>query len=105
MSRKKSYWSIADIRCAHENRRHGGHWFEPGTIRFFQSRISETTYCGRGGVFFVSSEKPPHGPRRFTVRRFVVRTWDIDTVGPFCESTSYAAHQQAKQYAKTGVKK
>jgi hypothetical protein len=35
-------------------------------------------------VFFVTSEKPPHGNRGYTIRHFNPETCDIDTVGELC---------------------
>lgn len=70
-------WTINDIKAA--VRATGSHWFDPDTMRFFGTRVSETVYQGSGGVYFVTSEKPPHGPRQCTVRRFNPDTADIAT--------------------------
>lgn len=59
--------SMDDIRTA--NRQAGNHWFEPGTLRFFRSRVGQEVYTGPGGCFFVSSEQGPDGIRRYTVRQ------------------------------------
>lgn len=59
--------------------RAGGHWFDRATMRFFGTRLLGT------GWLFVSSEQPPHGPRRYSVRRWDAAVpGDVDTVGEFC---------------------
>jgi hypothetical protein len=77
------YISIDKIKQV--NRNAGLFFFSPGAIRFFSSRCGETTYCGRGGVYFVTSEQCK-GEARFgtytkkrayTVRKFNPETCDI----------------------------
>lgn len=46
------------------NQEAGQHFFDPASMRFFNSRISSKT-CGR---HFVTSEKGPDNVRRYTVR-------------------------------------
>ena len=76
------------------NKRSGGHWFEPATLQFFGSRILAGLY---GGRYFVTSEQPPHGPRRYSVR-IAGDGGSIDTVGPFCGFASRrAAIRQAER--------
>jgi len=76
------------------------HWFDADTLRFFKSRLASYGYRGPGGTFFVSSEKPPHGPRAYTVRQ-LVGPGKIKTVGEFCEiKTRATADRRAKALAK-----
>lgn len=63
------------------NRAGGGHWFDPDSMRFFGSRILPEIYSGPGGVYFVSSEQPPHGPSVYKVRSFNCATGGVDSVG------------------------
>lgn len=73
-----TYNTITDIRNA--NKAIGHHWFEPGTMRFFQSRIASGVL---GGRYFVTSEKDGcSNPRRYTVR-VADNVGRIDTVGDF----------------------
>ena len=58
-------------------------WFSPDTLRFFRSRVGSKVYEGPGGVYFVTSEQGPHGPRRWSVRRFLPDKGAVDTVGEF----------------------
>ena len=75
----------------------GNHFFDADTMRFFKSRIGA---CRRKGDiwFFVTSEKPPHGPRMFSVRRMEL-DGDINTVGEFCSMTSYQANKLLNELA------
>jgi uncharacterized protein (TIGR02996 family) len=61
-------WSMAEIR-AHVAAA-GGNWFTPDAMSFFGTRLHGEPIHGPGGVYFVTSEQPPHGPRAFTVRHF-----------------------------------
>lgn len=90
-------WTINEIWIA--NRRAGQHFFSPGAMRFFDSSVADTTHCGPGGVYFVTGEKGPVGPRRFTVRLFDPDTGEVYTVGPFCKLTSHVARKRAADYA------
>lgn len=58
-----------------------GHWFDPDTMRFFESKLPRKGFEGPGGVFFVSSEKNCFDDytRVFTVRQLSSR--GIDTIG------------------------
>lgn len=71
------WWTMSKIRAA--DREAGRHFFSPGTMRFFKSRIHSRVYQGNGGIYFVTSEQGPHGPRLFTVRRFIPEPVDIRT--------------------------
>lgn len=61
-------WTIQEIRQAMADA--GSHWFDPGSMRFFGTRLHGQPFHGPGGVTFVTSEQLPHGPRGFTVRMF-----------------------------------
>jgi hypothetical protein len=79
------------------------HWFDPASMRYFNSRLGQTVYPVQGGALFISSERFDYGsPRLYSVRSC---TWDgcIDTVGKFQEfSTSTAAHSAASRLVKSG---
>jgi hypothetical protein len=75
-------WNMHAIRNA--NHQAGMHWFTPGTMQFFNSRIETEAVNGPNGVYFVSSEQFDHkAPRLFTVRKFDPETGGIDTIGEF----------------------
>ena len=81
--------SIQDLKEL--NRKNGGCWFDQDSMRFFGTRI-----CGgiRFGRFFITSEQPPHGSRRWSIRSFG-KTGRIDTVGSFCAYLSLAQAEAA----------
>lgn len=58
-----------------------GHWFDPETMRFFKTRIGAHVYVNddytNGDLLFITSEKPPHGPRAYAVRQMNRKTGDI----------------------------
>ena len=90
--------NISDIKRA--NREAGRFWFSPATLRFFESRILPSVYEGPGGIYFITSEQGPHGPRAYTVRRFFPGRATIGTVGPFNESTLAECRKLARASAK-----
>ena len=85
----------------------GSHFFEPGTMRFFASRVLDRVHYGADGVFFfVTSEQfvPSSGPAH--ARRYTVRKWSesepssVDTVGEFQQyATGRAANKAAAELA------
>jgi len=85
MTTKK--YTMSDIR--EMNAANGMHFFERGSMRFFDSRIESSAYNGAGGVFFITSEQF-HGsqgvaPRCYTIRQFIPGTGAVETFGRFNE--------------------
>ncbi len=86
------------LEIEYRNRTQGvGHWFDPETMRFFKSRIGIIRSKG-DDYYFVSSEKPPHGNRAFSVRHMDIKG-DIKTIGEFCSFTKYMAEKRVKELA------
>lgn len=85
------------------NRAAGHHWFTPDTMRFFRSRVGETTYQTPTGALFVSSERRSDSdPRLYSVREFdaasgAVGTWE-DTFQAY--GSARAAHAAARAAAR-----
>jgi hypothetical protein len=77
----------------------GGHFFSRENTKFFRSRTLPNLYIGTGGVYFITSEEPPHGERRFTVRQFDPQDASIDTVGPHCSLSRGGAQSLAREMA------
>ena len=77
----------------------GSHWWDKDTMRAFGTRVSDKVYQGESGVFFVTSEKPPHGERAFSVRQYQPEAKNVDTVGDFCVMTRSQAHAKAAELA------
>lgn len=61
--------------------------------------VDDEVYEGKGGIFFVASERSPHGYRSYSVRQFDPGTNDISTVGDFCSMSYLAAHVKADSLA------
>lgn len=76
---KQTVTTIAELKALNE--RNGGCWFGRGEMRFFGTRIESGILCGR---YFITSEQPPHGSRKFSVRTFDDEG-SVETVGEFCE--------------------
>ena len=90
--------TIEDIKAA--NAKAGWHYFEPGTMRFFKSRVLSQVFEGKGGIYFVTSEQfvgsEGAKPRRYTIRQFNPTTADISTFGPFNTLTREKAQRVAR---------
>lgn len=91
------FYTIQAIKDA--NKAAGYHFFDPDTLRFFDSRIL-------GGVigdgYFVTSERCDYdSPRLYTVRR-ANANGSIDRVGEFQQfKTAHAARTYAKKIAQS----
>ena len=66
--------TISAIKTANEAS--GGHWFEPGALQFFASKVEEQPVIPTkdGGALFLSSEQfvacdGERFPRKFTIRK------------------------------------
>jgi hypothetical protein len=90
-----SIWEIQDA-----NARHGGHFFEPGTMRFFSSRISSVVHTAPEVWLIVTSERNAGYPRRYTVRA-VHTNGDVVSLSRFQE---FATSRQAHSWAEWKVK-
>lgn len=108
---------MSDIKRANANA--GNHWFDPDTLRFFSSRVSEMVYgawrSGGGdkpggkfeplGQYFVTSERFDYTwPRLYTVRRFEPSTSEVATA-PNHEFQQYASYSGAQKAAKRAAKR
>ncbi len=91
-------WTIAKIKTAMKE--DGSFWWQPASVRFFDTRVESSTFEGDGGIFFVTSEEPPCGLRKCTVREFDPLTLKISTVGDFCQMSRVGAISLVKQLAK-----
>ena len=93
-------------------KRHQGHWFEPGALRFFNSKFPRrAVYPVPDGAFFISSEYNkgvyistgwiPDGPVRWSVRFISDDDGSISTVSEFMEfETLQEARDAAKAFQK-----
>lgn len=73
--------SVSDLKAIAKE--HGSHFFDFGTMRFFNSRVHSPVYTGGDGWYFVTSEQntgafgDSSNPRMYTVRR-MTKDADID---------------------------
>jgi len=89
--------SMHDVReCAEVC---GSHFFDKGAMRFFNSRIGERAYAdGKGGAYFVTSEKGPDGRRGYSVKRYDPKYCNFETIGRFQQyGTSDQAYAAIKR--------
>lgn len=94
-------WTMQEIKAC--NKARGHHWFEPGTMRFFASRVGNDVYQGPGGIYFISSERFMDDPRRYSVRRFNPKDCSVDTEFEFQQFPSRgSAVRAAKRLARGG---
>lgn len=90
--------TMTEIRQA--NRDAGQHFFSADAIRFFGSEVYPEVYRGPGGIYFVTSEQPPRGARRYSVRTFDPETGRVGTAGEFgAHATLEDATTSARQHA------
>lgn len=87
----KNYVDIYDIK-----RNHRGHFFDPGSMRFFDSRTSQGGWRVGDKAYFLTSERfhgsSYSGARLYTVRVLDYKTGDVDTVGDFNKLTRSQAN-------------
>lgn len=80
------YYSMNDLERAHR-----GHWFSPGAMRFFKSRLGSEVLPVPDGWLFTSSERFDYNtPRLYTIRK-MDQYGEISEVGEFQEYTSSAS--------------
>lgn len=89
------FQSIEQIKAT--NRRNGGFWFSPDTLRFFNCRVAPTVHQlseADGALFVTSEQRESYTPRLYTVRR-ATPDGKIDTVGEFMSFTTASKAQRA----------
>lgn len=103
-------WTIDKMKMALAEANH--HFFDAGTMRWWNSRVLSEVYEGAGGVFFVTSERCDLDPTRqlprvYTVRRFIPLAGNgeptVTTVEPFGVLKKRAAQRLARLAAQHGV--
>ena len=81
----------------------GSHFFNPGPMRYFKSRVLSPLYETDDGFIFITSEKPPIGPRAYSVR-YMPHNGPDDISGgvvtiAYVRSRGIALRWAAKEYA------
>lgn len=99
-------WTLDEIKARHKAT--GGHWFDPGALRFLSSRLSSKVFPVDGGALFITSEQfqgmylagrryVKSKPRLYSIR-FCSDAGAIETIGEFQAYRSLtAARHAAKQ--------
>ena len=101
--------TITAIKC-----RHQGHWFEPGALRFFNSKFPRrAVYPVPDGAFFISSEYSkgvyistgwvPDGPVRYSVRFCSEEDGSISTASEFQEYETLEDARGSREGVSKGV--
>lgn len=98
----RTWPSVDAIKRANREAEH--HFFDAGTLRFFNSRVLSGVI---GNRYFITSERYDHSDGSSEPRRYTVRVADdagrIDTVGDFQEwSTAAQARSAALAAASFG---
>ena len=84
------YYGLENLRNAHS-----GHWFSPGAMRFFKSRLGSEVLPVPDGWLFTSSERFDYNtPRLYTIRK-MDQYGEISEVGEFQQYTSSASARRA----------
>jgi len=97
--RSRNPWNISAIKSA--NRQAGYHFFDPESMRFFNSKVYPTVYEGPDGIYFVTHEIFESSDRVTVEKQFKVRQFDpangkVTTHGPYLRSL-----QEAKDMARS----
>ena len=79
--------TMAEIKRLYNPGEHR-HWFDTGTIRFFDTVLPATGVRTEFGNFFVTRETNPSGKQGFTVR-VQIADGDIKTAGDFHVHPTY----------------
>ena len=92
---ERPYRDASEIKSA--NKVNGGHFFDPVSMRFFNSRTLNDTYGEKGNIFITSErfEENEDFPRMYTVR-FIDEDFKIQDLSKFQQ---FATIQQAKRFA------
>jgi hypothetical protein len=81
----------------------GSKWFDPGAMRFFNSRLPKKAFASQGAkcFYFVTSEAYDYkSKRKYSVRRMCA--CKVDTIGEFQQ---YSSQKTATNVAKRLAKK
>ncbi|MGL6289267.1 MAG: DUF7447 family protein [Silanimonas sp.] len=92
-----------DVENLHRQLWHRPDWFAPDAMRFFNTKLeSDGLVADSGDIYFITSEKGPGMPRRFSVRKMDGKTGEVDTVGLFNRHANYTVAEAAARSAMNG---
>lgn len=94
---------FTEVREFYRRNQPGGDWFSDGALKFFNTKLPEVAYeLSCGGIYFITREVGPSGPR-YSVRR-QLHNGKIDTIGEFYKhKTRQAARAAIKQIEVLGL--
>lgn len=90
-----TFFEVYDLKLI--NAQAGQHFFEPGSMRFFNSRVGSSAIRMGDVALFVTSERMQGEPRRYTARMMALtgeRKGHVDKV-PGTEFQQFASSKQA----------
>ncbi|NIH58282.1 hypothetical protein, partial [Brooklawnia cerclae] len=97
MSTNREIRRTLDIR--ERAKRAGSHFFDADTMRFFSSRLLEVTWLTADVARIVTSDRPPSGPRCYSVReahfianRATVERAYFDTLATYATAATARRH-------------
>jgi len=73
--------SVSDVRRKNEEK--GFHFFDRGSMKFFNSRVETTGDLIKNKYFITSEQFDYNSPRQYSIRKFNPTTAGIDTVSEF----------------------
>ena len=94
-----TFLTITQMKFANASRGH--HFFEPATMRFFNSRILSRVYAGR--LFVTSERREAYCPRLYTIRA-MADDGAVFTVGEFQQYASRREAMAAAQKLQTTIR-
>lgn len=80
---------FTDVRTAYALHNPDGHWFDRGSMKFFNTKLPRVAYDTTAGTLFLTSEVNPSGVKAWTVRRYI--NGEIKTIGDFHRYSTAAA--------------
>jgi len=74
-------------------RRRQGHWFDADACRFFGTKFVSGFHDlpALGATLFITTEKGPHGPRAASIRAYIWKSAEVETLGEFNVHTTKTA--------------
>ena len=74
-------------------RRRQGHWFDADACRFFKTKFVSGFHDvpSLGVTLFITTEKGPYGPRAASIRAYIWKSAEVETLGEFNVHTTKTA--------------
>lgn len=79
------------------NKAAGQYWFSKGAMKFFNTKIEAKPDKNN---FFITSDCPNDGIKRYTIRRFNTETYEVETASEFWEFRTLEEAKAARKQMK-----